>query len=79
MFEKLPERHRKEFIRQTFIYMPIGLLFGIIGAFFLIRFIGFEITLGGAIFAIICMVLTVVWSLLRYYRKLLSDIETKQV
>ncbi len=33
MFEKLPEEHRKEFIRQTFVYMPIGLIFGIIGAY----------------------------------------------
>ena len=79
MFDKLTEEHRKEFIRQTFVYMPISLLFGIVGAHFLLRFIGFEITLGGAVFAIIFIVLTFVWSLSRYYRKLLSDKENKQV
>ena len=79
MFDKLPQEQRNQFIKQTFIVMPISLLLGMIAGFIILRFIGFAITLRGAIFAIIFMVLTVVWSLKKHYRKLISDIENKQV
>ena len=79
MFDKLPQEHRKQFIRQTFVYMPLSFLFGLTIAFFVLRFIGFEITLGKSIVVIILTGLTGVWSLRRYYRKLTTDITNKQV
>lgn len=70
MWEKIPKEHRRKFIISSFIFMPISFILGLSIAALLVKFIGFEIEFGGALFAILLAMMILIASLVAFYRKL---------
>ena len=70
MFEKIPREHRKKFIVNSFIYMPLGLILSLLFLTMLAKFVEIEIDLGLIICVLLSLILSSIFSVWNLCRKL---------
>ncbi len=81
-FSKLPDKYRKKFFMQAFVYMPIGYLLGITPIIIFINYMSKSMgkALSAKAMVVICLIfllclLVCVYSLWNYYNTLYTDKE----
>jgi NhaP-type Na+/H+ or K+/H+ antiporter len=70
MLKKIPEEHRKRFIINTFIYIPLGLAISLVMLKLIAKFVGIKPDLGLIIVVILSLIFATIFSVWHFYNQL---------
>ena len=72
MFKKIAEEDRKDFLMNSFVHLPIGLIIGLTAGTIVVKLIGFDIVFGNILIIFIFALLICVIKILFNYRRLIK-------
>ena len=70
MFDKIPEKQKKQFYLYSFLYLPIGVILGLLSLILLVKLVDIELDIGAYFFAILVVILASIYSVISYYQKI---------
>ena len=73
MFKKIPEEHRKRFIINTFVYIPLGLAISLVMLKLIAKFVGIKPDLGLIIVVFLSLIFATIFSIWHFYNQLLKS------
>ncbi len=70
MLNKISEKQKRQFYLYSLLYLPIGVMLGLLALIFIIKIIDIELDIGAYLFAILVVILASIYSVISFYKKI---------